>query len=202
MVVNAVSIAQPEAAAAERPPAALPCGVLGMLIFLGTEAMFFAGLISAFLVLRAGAGAWPPADQPRLPIVVTSLNTLVLLASAHTLYRGLRAVRDDRPGLVQWLAATAALGVVFLLVQGAEWLRLLGYGLRISSGTYGATFYALIGCHALHVLGGVMTLLWVLRQAARRRYSAREHVAVEVGLLYWFFVVGVWPVLYVLVYLG
>ncbi|MFQ5668018.1 MAG: heme-copper oxidase subunit III [Candidatus Binatia bacterium] len=186
-----------------RAPAAVPNAVLGMLIFLGTEAMFFAGLISAFLVLRACSAVWPPPDQPRLPIAVTAANTLVLLYSGYTMRQALLAIRGDRVReLRRWLGATGLLGVVFVAVQGTEWLRLLHYGLHVSSGVYGATFYTLIGCHGLHVLGGVVVLLAVLRHATYGRYSAQNHSAVEACRLYWFFVVGVWPILYALVYLA
>ncbi len=181
---------------------ALPNAVIGMLMFLGTETMLFGGFISALLVLRANSGPWPPADQPRLPVAVTAANTLILLASGFTIARGLRAIRAGRTQeLSWWLWATALLGTIFLSVQGAEWARLINYGLHVSSGIYGATFYTLIGCHTLHVLGGVIVLLAVLWQAVHGRYSARNHVAVEVCRLYWTFVVGVWPVLYALVYL-
>jgi len=180
----------------------IPNAVIGTLVFLGAEAMFFGGLISAFLVLRAGNEVWPPPDQPRLPVAVTAVNTLILLFSAYTMRRAADGVRCDRgQELRQWLTATAALGTLFLCIQGAEWIRLIGYGLSATSNTYGGTFYTLIGCHALHVFGGVILLLVVLRNALRGRYSARSCAAVEATRLYWFFVVGVWPVLYVLVYL-
>ncbi|MBI4518984.1 MAG: heme-copper oxidase subunit III [Deltaproteobacteria bacterium] len=189
-------------AASDRRPR-IANAVLGMLIFLGAEAMFFAGLISAFLVLRAGSLAWPPPDQPRLPVGITFANTLVLLLSADTMRRALAAIRAGHlQALPRWLGATAMLGTAFLLVQGSEWLRLLGYGLRASSGPYGATFYTLIGCHGLHLLGGLIVLLAVLRSARRQRYTAHAHGAVEAARLYWYFVVGIWPILYGLVYLS
>ncbi|MFQ5876343.1 MAG: heme-copper oxidase subunit III [Acidobacteriota bacterium] len=194
--------AAPSAGAREeaRAPLLEP-GVLGMCIFLGTEAMFFAGLISAFLILRAGSGLWPPPGQPRLPVGVTGANTLILLSSGGTMWRALASVRKGRErSLTAWLAATAGLGIVFLSVQGYEWVRLLGFGLTLSSGTYGATFYALIGAHGLHVAAAVSALLLVLSRAARREYSLRRHQGVVLCRLYWTFVVGVWPVLYVLVY--
>src|SRR5580765_8700038 len=58
---------------------------LAVVMFLGAEAMFFAGLIGAFLVFRVGSVIWPPPFQPRLPLGVTGFNTLVLLASAVTM---------------------------------------------------------------------------------------------------------------------
>jgi heme/copper-type cytochrome/quinol oxidase subunit 3 len=177
--------------------------LFGLLVFLGTEAMFFAGLISAYLILRAGSGVWPPVDQPRLPVAVTAINTLVLLVSAYTMHRGVKAIRSgQQKSLTHWLALTGVLGTIFLGVQGVEWFRLLSYGLTFTSSLYGATFYTVIGCHGLHVLAAVVVLLVVFSRALNKNYSALNHTGLELCRVYWFFVVGIWPVLYVLVYLS
>lgn len=175
---------------------------LGLLMFLGAEAMFFAGLIGAFLVFRLGSPVWPPPFQPRLPVVVTGVNTFILLLSGVTMHLALGAIRAGRlSGLASYLLTTAFLGGLFLAVQGYEWLRLVQFGLTMSSGIYGATFYTLIGCHALHVFGAVLWLMVVLLQARRSRLTARLHTGVELCAMYWTFVVALWPVLYALVYL-
>ncbi|HWP67088.1 MAG TPA: cytochrome c oxidase subunit 3 [Candidatus Limnocylindria bacterium] len=173
---------------------AIPNEVLGTLIFVGAEAMVFAGLISAFVVLRAGMPAWPPIDQPRFPLGVTTLNTAVLLASGWTMHR---ARRGDT---ARWLGITLALGVAFLTIQGIEWARLVAHGLRIVGGVYGGLFATLIGTHAVHVAGGVVALWVAYRAAAPARGTLRTPVLTAVGV-FWTFVVGVWPVLFVLVYL-
>lgn len=174
---------------------------LGLLIFLATEIMFFAGLISAFLILRASSEAWPPPHQPRLPVAVTGVNTLFLIASAFTMHFALRAIRvNNIKALTRRLMATAALGIIFLAVQGYEWLRLVQYGLTFNSSIYGGTFYALIGAHGLHVLAAVLVLLFTLRRSFESRYSGEQHHGIELCSMYWVFVVAIWPVLYVLVY--
>jgi len=179
----------------------LPNPVLGVLIFLAAEVMLFAGLISVFLVLRANADVWPPPGQPRLPMGITAFNTLLLLISGVTMLRA-NNLRQRGAELKRWLTITAFLGTAFLAIQGSEWVRLVGYGLGVTSGTYGGTFYALIGCHGLHVLGGVATLLWVLRRVMSGHYVASDPGAIQAATLYWSFVVGIWPVLYALVYLS
>ena len=189
------------------PPAAAPQPVisnarLGILMFLAAEAMFFAGLIGAFLVFRLGSQDWPPPFQPRLPVGVTGVNTVILLLSAVTVHLALRAVRAGRlPGLLGGLLTTAVLGAIFLSVQGYEWVRLIQFGLTMSSGVYGATFYVLIGCHGLHVFGALLWLVVVLARARQGRFTAREHTGVQLCGMYWTFVVGLWPILYGLVYL-
>ena len=173
---------------------------LATMFFIAAEVMFFAGLISAYFVLRMGAGQWPPPLQPRLPVLVTGLNTLVLLGSSLAMVRALQD-RSDRARVVRGLAATAVCGVIFLAVQGYEWARLVGYGLTMSSGAYGATFYTLIGVHGVHVAGALAWLAVVLGAVRRGRLLEAPAAALRACGMYWHFVVALWPVLYVAVYL-
>ena len=164
--------------------------------------MFFAGLIGTFLVFRLGSDVWPPVSQPRLPVGVTGVNTVVLLLSGLTSYLALGSVRKgNSSGLVRWLGTTAVLGTAFLVVQGYEWVRLVHFGLKLSSGTYGSTFYTLIGFHALHVAVAALWLIVVFGQAWRGRFTPRHHTGVEIFTMYWTFVVALWPLLFGLVYL-
>jgi heme/copper-type cytochrome/quinol oxidase subunit 3 len=175
---------------------------LGMIMLLGAETMFFAGLVGSFLVFRLANEPWPPLTFPRLPIVVTGINTLFLLYSALTMWRAQQAIRTGMQQRgVRMLLATVLLGVTFLVIQGYEWVKLIDFGLTLSSGVYGATFYTLIGCHALHVLGAVLWLLSVLIRALQGHYSPTRYVGVAVCGMYWHYVVALWPILYILVYL-
>ncbi len=175
---------------------------LAVLMLVAAEAMFFAGLIGAFIVFRLSSTDWPPPFQPRLPVLVTGINTLVLLASGVTMNWGLREIRRGQLGSsVRYLWVTAALGTLFLCIQGYEWIRLIQFGLTVSSGVYGGTFYTLIGCHGLHVFGAIAWLAAVLALARRGRYTEQSHTGVEICAMYWTFVVGLWPILYGLVYL-
>src|SRR5262245_36245040 len=175
---------------------------LGVMLFIGAEGMFFAGLLSAFLVFRTGSSVWPPPFQPRLPVIVTAVNTLILLWSGYTMHRALRSIRrGNAQALTDWLRVTALFGLIFLAVQGYEWARLLRFGLTLSSSIYGATFYTLIGCHAAHVFGAVIWLLIILAMAMKHRFASAHHVGVQVCSLYWYFVVALWPALFGIVYL-
>jgi len=175
---------------------------LAMIVLITGESMLFAGLIGMYLVFRLSARAWPPADLPRLPLGLTTLNTVVLLASAVPVARALGAIRRGESGSVaRQVELTAVLGAVFLTVQGAEWTRLVRHGLTLGSGTYGASFYVLIGCHALHVLAAVTWLSIVALLARRGVYTRARHAALEMCAIYWYFVCGLWAVLFPLVYL-
>ncbi len=175
---------------------------LAMMVFIAAEVMFFAGLVAAFFVFRFGGQPWPPPTLPRLPVTVTAVNTGFLLLSSFTMSAARRAIaRGDSSALLRGLAATGVLGVLFLAIQGFEWVRLLQFGLTVSSGTYGSTFYVIIGTHAAHVMGGGIWLLAVLIRAGLGRYTAGRHTEVQTLGIYWHLVVGLWPFLFVFVYL-
>ena len=175
---------------------------VALLFFIGAESMFFAALISALFVLRASLPVWPPPLQPRLPLGVTTANTVVLLASSVAMILAGRAAGPGRRReIVRWLSVAAALGALFLGVQGFEWVRLIRHGLTLSSSTYGTTFYTLIGTHALHVAGALVWLVATVGLAAAGRAGRNRGSLVRGCALYWHFVVALWLVLFVAVYL-
>lgn len=178
---------------------------LGILVLLGAEIMLFSGLIGAFLVFRVGNVTWPPPSHIgiELPRAVTGINTVLLLLSGYTMLQARRAIqRDNLKQLRNWLLITGMLGLLFLGVQGSEWVQLIRNGLTLQSGVYGGIFYVLIGCHAAHVLSAVIWLFIVLGMATAGRFSAARYTGVDTCTIYWVFVVALWPILYVLVYLS
>ena len=195
-------MAQNNAEVHARPP--LSNARLAVLVLLGAETMLFSGLIGAFLVFRVGNVTWPPPAHIglELPRVVTGINTALLLLSGYTMFQAHRAIQKDMvKQLRNWLLITGVLGLLFLAVQGSEWVQLIRNGLTLQSGVYGGIFYVLIGCHALHVLTAVIWLFVVFGMAIAGRFSAERYVGVDTCTIYWIFVVALWPILYVLVYL-
>jgi heme/copper-type cytochrome/quinol oxidase subunit 3 len=185
----------------QRAKSPVSSGVVGMLLFIVTEVMFFGALISAYLVIRAGLDEWPPWGQPRLPVETTAFNTLVLLVSGLLMAysRNLLQKNEFTQGR-RWLGFSILLGTFFLISQGYEWVELIKYGLTISSSVYGGLFYLIIGAHGFHVIGTLAFLIY-----AWKRLGASVNPLTPEGLLpvqlLWYFVVCVWPALYVLVYL-
>ena len=175
-------------------------GVLGMLLFIFVEVMLFAGFISAFVIIKARAvgSVWPPPNQPRLPFEKTAVNTSALLASGIVLLVAHRMYQRGNRSTGGLLAVATVLGGVFVALQGIEWLALIREGLTLTSSTYGALFYTIIGAHALHAVAaiGVLAWAWLWLMAGRLSREAMSTVA-----LFWYFVVVVWPFLYFLVYL-
>ncbi len=175
--------------------------MLGLLLFIVIELMFFAGMISAYLVFRFSPVVWPPVGQPRLPIEVTAVNTVVLLLSGFTFYKALKVLRQGKKGVyLSLLTLTTFLGIQFLVTQGYEWIQLVKFGLSVHSNVYGGFFYSLVGLHGVHVFGGVLALFWVLIRSLMGAYSAKDNLGVDLCRTYWFFVVGLWPILFSLIY--
>jgi len=173
-------------------------GTMGMLSFVIAETMMFLGLISAFTIARATAGVWPPPGQPRLPIEATALTTLALLVSGVFLWRAGRIFRHHPGRAQQPFLIAIVLGTLFVFFQGAEWVALLNQGLTLASSQQGSFFYLIVGMHALHAVGALVFMWYCLRELQALRLTPSAFGAAQV---LWLFVVGIWPVLYLRVYL-
>jgi len=177
----------------------VPSSVLAMLIFVMTEVMFFAGLISAFAISRSASIVWPPPGQPRLPLEETALNTAALLASGALLFATRRFYNERRRDAARRaLLASMLLGAFFVIFQGGEWVRLVGEGLTLTSSAMGSFFYLIVGLHALHAMIALALLCQTWVRLQRGWLASSQLATAEV---FWYFVVGVWPVLYLVVYL-
>jgi cytochrome c oxidase subunit III len=177
-----------------------PNAVIGTIIFVVTELMLFAGFVSAFTITRAAYNTWPPVGQPRLPAGETLINTAALLASGVVIFFANRAfVRDAASRQARRLTLIALLlGSFFVVAQGIEWVALLREGLTLSSSNHGAFFYVIIGTHGLHALGAILFLALAYVRMVRGTLPQGTFSATQI---FWYFVVGVWPVLYLRVYL-
>ena len=180
-----------------RPPL-LPSAVLGVLIFVVTEIMLFSGFVSAFTIMRGSAVIWPPPGQPRLPAAETAFNTLLLLASGAVLWLAQRRFRRSPESARVPLLVSILLGAGFVVLQGREWVSMLAQGLTLSSSALGSFFYLIVGFHALHAVVALGFLIWMWVRLRRGSLPPTTLAAAEI---FWYFVVGVWPVLYWRVYL-
>ncbi len=176
--------------------------VLGMILFITSEVMFFAGLFAAYFNVRSTTPHWPPPGNPHFLIqndrVLPTILTIILVTSSITCQLGIRAIKkNDRRGLGRALAVTLVLGITFLVGQAYDYSQ-LGFGL--SDGTFGTTFYTLTGFHGAHVLAGTIMLAVMFYRTSTGQFSARHHDAVEATSLYWHFVDVVWIALYSTLY--
>ena len=175
--------------------------MLGVLVFMGSELMFFSGLLSAYNIARSRVpmSIWPPPDQPRLPVEATAVNSVFLLVSGVLVWLAVQAMTTQQARKALKLAVAGVVtGGVFVLGQGYEWTQLLGQGLTMQRSAHASFFYMIVGTHAVHVVGGLLGLGVVVARLLRGTATAAQLRAAQ---LFWSFVVLVWPVIYLMVYL-
>jgi cytochrome c oxidase subunit 3 len=192
-------MAQPVAAAGRGArPSMLGIGVI---VWLASELMFFAGLFAAWFTTRSANGdAWPP-EGVELDVARTAVATVVLVASSFTIHAAVvRAEHGDRRGAVRWTLLTVLLGALFLGNQAAEYTLLVDDGFTFGSNAYSSLFYLLTGFHGLHVLGGLVLML-ALTAVGTGRTKAPLDESLTVASYYWHFVDVVWVAMFTVVYL-
>ena len=141
---------------------------LAIWTFIGSECMFFATLISNYLVHKeswlSGPGPFPhevwksPTGQvfePIIEIPLVTLGTALLLFSSLFVVLALaNAQRGNRRGLLGWLAATLFCGFFFVGMQVYEFTHFVHKGLTLKTNLFGASFFVLTGFHGTHVTIG------------------------------------------------
>lgn len=174
--------------------------VLAMLILVTTEVMFFMALTSAFMVIKSKVyGKWAPPAEITLPQLATAFNTAVLIASGILMVLAtISHTKNPHNAKAKsmYLQATL-LGAFFVLFQGYEWLKLISYGMTMTANLFGATFFLLIGSHGLHAAAAVIAMAYCGWQMAKNKLSVERLKGL---MVFWLFVVAVWPVLYGMVY--
>ena len=167
----------------------------GLMVLLAAVVMFFAALTSAFIVRRGLSNDW---ISTRMPGVIW-LNTAALLASSAVLELARRALRAGRRENFNrlWIAGSG-LGVLFLAGQYAAWLELRAQGIYLATNPSSSFFYLLTAAHAVHLIGGVVALLYVSVQALRLQLGPGKRTAIDVTAVYWHFLDGLWVYLLIL----
>ena len=179
-----------------------PVTLLGMVLFVAGEVMFFGALFAAYFTLRDNAAEWPPPGTPQIDLVLPAFMTAVLLASSVTQHAAVAAfTRGDRRSLVRRLATTVLLGTMFLIGEGVEWARLASEGFTVATNVYGTLFFTMTGFHGLHLIGGLIILLVGLRRSAIAPLEHQRLASLEAASYYWHFVDGVWLAVATAVYL-
>jgi len=175
--------------------------VLGMFLFIASEAMLFGAFFTAYFFVRVvnpDADPWP-LPPFELPKFVAGVNTAILLTSSFTMHWALQSIkRGDRSGLKAGLVLTFFMGLSFLITQMIEYAHV---GFTPADGAFGTIFFGLTGLHGAHVFVGLTLLLTATIRAFRGHYTPEHHHGVEIPGIYWHFVDVMWIVVYSTVYL-
>jgi len=162
---------------------------VGVVIWLGSEFMFFSGLFAAFFTIRANAAIWPPAGT-KLDVYQALVFTFVLLASSPTMQFGVWAQERGQYRKAQaWIVTSFLLGAAFLGNQAYEWKTL---PFRPHTNVYGSLFYIMSGLHGLHVLLGLVAMVALLGRLAGRKGDPGETAVYQAVSYYWHFVDIMW----------
>ena len=186
---------------------------LAIWTFIGSECLFFASLISTYMVYKGKNHNGPFAHEawtspsgevfkPILNIPLTSVSTFVLLMSSLAIVLALAgAQRGSRKALIGWLSLTMILGAMFVGGQVYEFNHFVHEGLGLTTNLFGTTFFVLTGFHGTHVTVGLIWLGTILVEGIRGRVPPQKALNLEIAALYWHFVDVVWIVIFTLVYL-
>jgi cytochrome c oxidase subunit 3 len=176
----------------------------GMSLFIASEVMFFAAFFWAFFDAslfpkEATGGVWPPEGIETFdPFDIPFMNTLILLLSGVTVTWAHHSLLEgNRKGLIQGLACTVLLGMIFTGFQAYEYGH-AAFG--FTDGIYASTFYMATGFHGFHVIVGTIFLAVCLVRAMKGHFTPEHHFGFEAAAWYWHFVDVVWLFLFVSVY--
>ncbi len=179
----------------DRPPML----AIGVMIWLGSEVMFFSGLFAALFTIRSRLQKWPP-DLPNhvpahLDVLQAGIFTAILVSSSFTMqYAVWLQERDRRVSAKRWVWATFVLGGLFLGNQLFEWTHLTT---RWNTNAYGSIFFIATGLHGAHVFLGLVAMTFLaVRMKGREHGDPGELSNFQAVSYYWHFVDIVWIGLY------
>ncbi|HHH53612.1 MAG TPA: hypothetical protein ENK91_08135 [Bacteroidetes bacterium] len=166
-----------------------------------TEIMFFAGLISAYIIASSKAMDWPPIDQPRLPQYLSISNVIVLLLSGFFMFQFVNKAKEGVKR-INYLILAIVFGIVFLVIQGSEWIKLVNFGIQTSDGLYASYFYSIIAIHGFHVLIGLILIIMLYLKLSKINDDIKTKLPLITSFgMFWYFVCLLWPLLYFLLYI-
>jgi cytochrome c oxidase subunit III len=173
--------------------------LLGVLLFIISEAMLFGSFFTAYFFIRVVQGVdWPP-EPFHFPVAVASMNTAVLVSSSFTVHYALHSIkRGNRRGLQLGLVVTFLLGLMFLITQVNEYFKA---GFSIQDGAFASVFYGLTGLHGAHVFVGLTLLAIMNIRTARGHFTPDSHMGVEAAGIYWHFVDVMWIIVWFTIYI-
>jgi cytochrome c oxidase subunit 3 len=184
-----------EIAGDERAVRGTSSPVLGMVLFVASEGMFFAAFFAIYAMSYSSQKAWPPKGITMPGIGLPTVMTALMVASSFSLQMGVRAARSGTGRrMVRWLAITLLLGAAF---AGLQLYAFSQVEFGIGAGIYSSLYYVMTGLALAHVAGGLAFLGLILFRIVSGRQTMFRREPAEAGAIYWHFVVVVAVALYV-----
>lgn len=188
-----------------------------MWLFLATEILLFGVLFVGFGLSQS---RWPEEFKQahhHLQRELGAFNTVVLLVSSFTMVMAVySASKNKQKQLVTYLIITILCALAFLGVKYFEYSHKIHDGLlpgqyftylpstdpmAKGNSVFFGFYFMMTGLHGFHILGGVVVLCFVLKEAIKGRYSSTYYTPVDLVGLYWHLVDLIWIYLFPLLYL-
>jgi cytochrome o ubiquinol oxidase subunit 3 len=174
---------------------------LGFWMYLMSDCLIFAVLFATYGVLgTAYAGGPTPAELFDLPLV--ALNTAMLLFSSITYGMAMIAMDEGRQAaMLRWLAVTGLFGAAFLGIEMYEFAHLIHEGAVPQRSAFLSSFWTLVATHGLHVAFGLLWLVVLMAQVAKRGLVEANRRRLQCLSMFWHFLDVVWIGVFTFVYL-
>ncbi|HKO96250.1 MAG TPA: cytochrome c oxidase subunit 3 [Pyrinomonadaceae bacterium] len=174
---------------------------IGMWVAMAAILMMFTALTSAYIVRAASSNDWQPLTMPR----VLLLSTALIVVSSGTMEAARRKLKSGAESAYRsWLLVTVILGLGFLGSQLFAWRQLSAQGIYVSSNPHSSFFYLLTATHGVHLIGGLLALIFLTFRARALANSEIAEVKRQAGAdtvtLYWHFMDVLWVYLFVLLF--
>lgn len=184
--------------ATTREAAGIPMGKLAVWWVIVSEIVIFGGVLGSYIMHRLGHPEWA-FQAAHTNVYAGTLNTFVLLTSSLSAVLAHQAAeKGDGKKAAKLLYFTCLGGFTFLIIKSFEWGTEIAHGYTITSSGFWSFYYVAAGIHGMHVIAGMILMLWIASLAKRNEELQR----VELIGIYWHFVDLVWIFLFPLLYIA
>jgi heme/copper-type cytochrome/quinol oxidase subunit 3 len=173
--------------------------IFGMIIVIASLSMLFVALIVCYSILRVRSGFWVNLNIEGSYLFIAYFNTVMILISSFTYFKWSKSIRNNSKDIpLKWINTTILIGLIFLLIQLNLWYSLSNSGLQLTTSQASAVFYLLSGLHGLHIIAGIIALVWIKRKV---QVLDINFTHVRITGMFWHFLSVVWIAIFISVIL-
>jgi len=172
----------------------------GQLMMCLIEGSLFCMLIAIYFYLRLGVDVWPPPGVQLPDVFLPTIALIPLIAScAGSYWASDAAKRGDRNGMILGMTLNLVLAIIFLVFRAFEWKSL---NFTWASDAHGSIFWAILFLHTYDVIADLLMTAVLTFAVVTGRAGQKQRIGVHVDSVIWYFLVGIWLPLYVVLYWG
>jgi cytochrome c oxidase subunit III len=174
---------------------------IAMVVALVSFSMLFLTLFMSFTIFRMSNNVWPPMGFEKIPLLIPSLSTLVIVLSSFSYYRfEKKYAQNNLLSARKWFYLTLFLSVGFVVSQCFLWKQLNLWGLYVESGLFASILHGFTWIHVAHVVMGIMGLLYLLPIVRREDVSLDFEIRISNVGKFWHFLGVIWIVMFLILF--